>query len=88
MITFILIHIAEIIAILAYILIRKVRNLEAVVLEQQQYIDTISIVIDQADERVKELDASGMFQSDDEIGFFFENIKEIQSVLNDFNNRK
>jgi len=88
MITFILIHIAEIIAILAYILIKKVRNLEAVVLEQQQYIDTISIVIDQADERVKELDASGMFQSDDEIGFFFENIKEIQSVLNDFNNRK
>jgi len=88
MITFILIHIAEIIAILAYILIKKVRNLESVVLEQQQYIDTISIVIDQADERVKELDASGMFQSDDEIGFFFENIKEIQSVLNDFNNRK
>jgi hypothetical protein len=88
MITFILIHIAEIIAILAYILIKKVRNLEAVVLEQQQYIDTISIVIDQADERVKELDASGMFQSDDEIGFFFENIKEIQSVLNDFNNKK
>jgi hypothetical protein len=88
MITFILIHIAEIIAILAYILIKKVRNLEAVVLEQQQYIDTISIVIDQADERMKELDASGMFQSDDEVGFFFENIKEIQSVLNDFNNKK
>jgi hypothetical protein len=88
MITFILIHIAEIIAILAYILIKKVRNLESVVLEQQQYIDTISIVIDQADERMKELDASGMFQSDDEVGFFFENIKEIQSVLNDFNNKK
>jgi hypothetical protein len=88
MITFILIHIAEIIAILAYILIKKVRNLETVVIEQQQYMDTISIVIDQANERMKELDASGMFESDDEIGFFFENIKEIQSVLNDFNNRK
>lgn len=88
MITFILIHIAEIIAILAYILIKKVRNLEAVVLEQQQYMDTISIVIGQADERMKELDASGMFQSDDEVGFFFENIKEIQSVLNDFNSKK
>jgi len=88
MITFILIHIAEIIAILAYILIKKVRNLEAVVLEQQQYMDTISIVIGQADERMKELDASGMFQSDDEVGFFFENIKEIQFVLNDFNNKK
>jgi hypothetical protein len=88
MITFILIHIAEIIAILAYILIKKVRNLESVVLEQQQYIDTIGIVIDQANDRLKELDASGMFESDDEIGFFFENIKEIQSVLNDFNNKK
>jgi hypothetical protein len=88
MITFILIHIAEIIAILAYILIKKVRNLETVVLEQQQYMDTISIVIGQADERMKELDASGMFQSDDEVGFFFENIKEIQTVLNDFNSKK
>ena len=88
MITFILIHVAEIIAILAYILIKKVRNLEAVVVEQQQYIDTIAIVIDQADERMKELDASGMFSSDDEIGFFFENIKEIQSVLNDFKVKK
>ena len=88
MITFILIHVAEIIAILAYILIRKVKNLEAVVVEQQQYIDTIGIVIDQADERMKELDASGMFSSDDEIGFFFENIKEIQSVLNDFKVKK
>ena len=88
MITFILIHIAEIVAILAYLLIRKVRNLEKVVIEQQQYMDTISIVIDQADERIKELDASGMFKSDDEIGFFFENIKEIQTVLNDFSNKK
>ena len=88
MITFILIHIAEIIAILAYILIKKVRNLESVVVNQQQYIDTIGIVIDQANDRLKELDASGMFESDDEIGFFFENIKEIQSVLNDFNNKK
>jgi len=88
MITFILIHIAEIIAILAYILIKKVRNLESVVLEQQQYIDTVSIIIGQANDRLKELDATGMFESDDEIGFFFENIKEIQSVLNDFNNKK
>jgi hypothetical protein len=88
MIIFILIHIAEIIAILAYILIKKVRNLESVVLEQQQYIDTVSIIIGQANDRLKELDATGMFESDDEIGFFFENIKEIQSVLNDFNNRK
>ena len=88
MITFILIHIAEIIAILAYILIKKVRNLEAVVLEQQQYIDTIGIVIDQADERLKEIDASGTFKSDDEIGYFFENIREIQSVLNDFKVKK
>jgi hypothetical protein len=88
MITFILIHIAEIIAILAYILIKKVKNLESVVVNQQQYIDTIGIVIDQANDRLKELDASGMFESDDEIGFFFENIKEIQSVLNDFNNKK
>ena len=65
-------------------LIRKNQKLEKAVKEQQQYVDSLSIVIEQSNDRLKELDDKGMFASDDEIGFFFENIKEIQSILNDF----
>lgn len=84
MIYFILLHVLELIGILFYMLIRKNQKLEKVVKEQQQYVDSLSIVIEQSNDRLKELDDKGMFASDDEIGFFFENIKEIQSILNDF----
>jgi hypothetical protein len=84
MIYFILLHVLELIGILFYMLIRKNQKLEKAVKEQQQYVDSLSIVIEQSNDRLKELDDKGIFASDDEIGFFFENIKEIQSILNDF----
>lgn len=84
MIYFILIHILEIVGLLFYMLIRKNKKLEEMIVEQQQYMDSINIIIGQSNDRLKELDDKGMFESDDEIGFFFDNIKEIQSVLNDF----
>lgn len=84
MIYFILLHVLELIGILFYMLIKKNQKLEKAVKEQQQYVDSLSIVIEQSNDRLKELDDKGMFASDDEIGFFFENIKEIQSILNDF----
>tara|TARA_B110000503_G_C6796268_1_gene269251 strand:- start:361 stop:504 length:144 start_codon:yes stop_codon:yes gene_type:complete len=41
--------------------------------------------ISETDKRLKEIDAKETFKSDDEIGFFFEQIKNIQTVLNSFN---
>ena len=35
--------------------------------------------------KLKEVDTRESFKSDDEVGFFFESIKQIQSVLNQFN---
>ena len=37
------------------------------------------------DKRLKEIDQKETFKSDDEVGFFFEQLKNIQSVLNSFN---
>ena len=81
------IHFLEIIGILFYLLIRKNKNLETMVINQQQYIDAIGVVIEQSNDKLQELDAKGTFTSDDEVGFFFEGIKEIQTLLNDFNNK-
>jgi hypothetical protein len=33
------------------------------------------------------IDNRGAFESDDEVGTFFRNIKEIQTILNQFNNK-
>jgi hypothetical protein len=33
---------------------------------------------------MKEVDARGSFSSDDEVGFFFQQIKGLQDILNEF----
>jgi hypothetical protein len=83
-----LIHGIEVILVLGYLLISKNSKLEKIIIEQQQYIDAISIVIDDSNRTIQELDNRGAFEADDEVGTFFNNIKEIQATLNQFNNRK
>jgi len=84
----IVIHLIEIALIGGYLLIRKNNALEKVIADQQQYIDAISIIINDSSETIKQLDNKGAFESDDEVGTFFRNIKEIQNVLDQFNLRK
>lgn len=84
----ILVHVIEVIGIAGYLVIRKNSKLEKALVEQQQYIDAISIVIEDSANTIQELDARGAFEADDEVGTFFRNLKEIQNVLNQFNTRK
>jgi hypothetical protein len=84
----VLIHIIELILIGLFLLFRRNSALEKAVNEQQQYINAISIIIQDSDERLKELDTLGAFKSDDEIGTFFSNLKEIQTIIGQFNNLK
>jgi hypothetical protein len=49
------------------------------------YLNKISDIIEFSDKKLKEVDAKGSFESDDEIGFFFQSIKQIQETLNSFN---
>jgi hypothetical protein len=77
-----------IICILGYIafnLFRKVEKLEKIVDGQDRYITQFSSTVDFANKRLGEIDDKGTFQSDDEIGWFFESVKTLQNELNDFN---
>ena len=69
-------------------LLRKNEKQEDTLLGYLTYLDQISRVIEITDEKLKKIDAKGSFEGDDEVGFFFKNIKEIQKVLNDFNIKK
>lgn len=84
----IVVHIIELISISGYLLIKKNRTLEKMVIEQQQYMDSISVVIENSDATLKQMDIQGAFEADDEVGIFFKNLKAIQEVLNQFNIRK
>ena len=65
-------------------LMKKTERLETIIEEQQILINQISTVIDESDRVLTEIDQRGSFSSDDEIGWFFKAVKEIQSALNQF----
>ena len=84
----IIIHVVELIGIGAFLLIRRNNALEKAVEQQRQYIDAIGIIINNSNEKLKELDTLGAFQTDDEVGTFFQNLREIQTIINEFNNTR
>ena len=66
-----IIHLIEIAAVGAFLLIRRNNALEKAVIQQREYIDAIGIIIANSDSKLKELDTLGAFQADDEVGTFF-----------------
>ena len=48
------------------------------------YLNKLSDIIEFSSKKLKEVDRKGSFESDDEVGFFFEEIKQIQETLNQF----
>ena len=69
-------------------LLRKNEKAEDIVLGYLTYLDQISRVIEAADIKMKKIDIKGSFESDDEIGFFFKQIKKVQEILNEFQLKK
>ena len=60
-------------------------NTQATILASYlSYLNKISDIIEFSDKKLKEVDHKGSFKSDDEVGFFFEEIKQIQETLNQF----
>jgi len=66
-------------------LLRKNEKQEDILAGYMTYLNKISDYIETTDKRLKEIDQKETFKSDDEVGFFFEQLKNIQSVLNSFN---
>ena len=91
MITVIISVLSVLVAILGYTtfnLLRKNERAEDIVVGYLIYLEKISKVIEISDEKLKKIDYKGSFKSDDEVGFFFEQIKKIQEILNDFKLKK
>ena len=65
-------------------LLRKNEKLEDITLSYREYLLKLKQHIDITDQKLKNIDAKGTFDSDDEIGWFFKSIKELQDKLNQF----
>jgi hypothetical protein len=68
-----------------YNLLRKNETAEDLIIGYLNYIEKFSQIIELSDERLKKIDHKGTFKSDDEIGFFFNQVMEMQKILNEFN---
>jgi len=62
-------------------LLLKVEKYEDVTVDQTQYLQNISNIIQDSQKHLNSLDKRGIFQSDDEVGYFFEQLKNVQKEL-------
>ena len=64
-----------------------IRNLIKKNEAMEDFINKQSDAIAACDARLKQIDQKGTFYADDEIGWFFEEVKKIQEALNEFRMR-
>ena len=60
---------------LVYFSLRRINQYEGFIIELQN-------IIEFATTKMKQVDAKGHYESDDETGFFFQQLKELQELLN------
>ena len=65
-------------------LLRKNEKQEDILGGYITYLDQFSRIIEFSDEKMKKIDEKEIFKSDDEIGFMYEQIKELQKILSNF----
>ena len=63
-------------SVLTYYSLRRITQYEEFILQIQQ-------VITFATNKMKQVDSRGHYEADDETGFFFQQLKDIQLLLND-----
>jgi hypothetical protein len=65
-------------------LLRKNEKAEDIILSQNKFIGKVDEHISFSNDRLKQIDQKGTFKSDDEVGWFFNEIKTIQNDLSQF----
>ena len=65
-------------------LLRKNERQEDILAGYMRYLDQFSKMIELSDEKLKKIDERGIFKNDDEVGFMFQQIQELQKVLSNF----
>ena len=80
----IILWVATIVGFIIYNLNQKVVKLEQIAVKQQTIIDSISAIVGESNKMLNQVELTEAFKSDDQIGFFFRNLKNIQDSLNHY----
>lgn len=80
----IILWVATICGFIIYNLNQKVLKLEQIATHQKVIIDSISTIVDESNKQLNAIDLTEAFKSDDQIGFFFRNLQNIQDSLNHY----
>ena len=75
---FIIILILIILIFVSYLLVLSLRKIN----QYESFILQLSRSVEISTHKMKQVDASGHYESDDETGFFFNQLKELQLLLN------
>ena len=67
-----------------YNLLIKNEKAEDIILSQNKFINELNKTINYTNQKLKQIDYKGSFEADDEIGFFFKEVKQLQEKLNEF----
>lgn len=61
----------------------SVTDADSYVFQMESWVKELQKRITEANRRLKEIDRKGSFESDDEVGFFFRELKQIMDNIND-----
>ena len=63
---------------------QKVAKLEQIATKQKIVIDSVTAIVEESNKQLAQADLKEAFKSDDQIGFFFRNLQNIQDSLNHY----
>lgn len=68
----------------SYNLLKKNEKCEDIIKSYENYMVNLSNTIEFSNKKLKEVDRKGTFDSDDEVGYFFQQLRYLQDQLNNF----
>lgn len=63
---------------------QKVVKLEQIAAKQKIIIDSVNAIVEESNKQLAQADLTEAFKSDDQIGFFFRNLQNIQDSLSHY----
>jgi hypothetical protein len=77
----IILWVATVVGYIIWNLNQKVAKLEAIATKQQIIIDSVAAIVEESNKQLAQADLTEAFKADDQIGFFFRNLQNIQDSL-------
>ena len=63
---------------------QKVTKLEQIATKQKIIIDSVAAIVEESNKQLHQVDLTESFKADDQIGFFFRNLQNIQDSLSHY----